>query len=309
MGLLLMFIAAAFPMEIYRFLVFIIGKGLSVDISFIIPTKRQLFLIPMTLSIIIFIYGWFEARNIGIVRVEIKTHRLPINKLRIVQITDVHLGLMSHDGRLNRILAKVKECNGDILVSTGDLLDAEVNDNSEYIELFKQINPIYGKFAVMGNHEFYVGTEQSLEFADNAGFRVLRSEVVNIAGIINIAGVDDNRAMKFAKTKNNSELDFLRMKNNGAQSAVEQFTVFLKHQPIVNDNSKELINLQLSGHTHDGQFFPYSLFTHLFYPIHCGLTKLDKELYIYLNRGSGTWGPPIRFLAQPEVTVIDIVRE
>ncbi|MBF0540173.1 MAG: metallophosphoesterase [Nitrospirae bacterium] len=304
MGLLLMFIAVAFPMDIYRFFVILIGHVTSKDLLYIIPTKRQLFLIPMSLSIIIFIYGWFEARNIILEEVEIKTNRLPANidKFRIVQITDVHLGLMSHDGRLNRILDKVKEANADILISTGDLLDAEVNNNAEYIDLFREINPKYGKFAVMGNHEFYVGYDQSVDFAEKAGFRVLRSEIVNIDGIINLAGVDDLRARKFSLGSDNSELDFLAKKDN------VEFTVFLKHQPVVNDNSKGLINLQISGHTHDGQFFPYSLLTHLFYPIPCGLTQLDDDLYIYLSRGSGTWGPPIRFLAPPEVTVIDLVK-
>lgn len=307
MGLILMFLAVAFPIDIYRFIIFVLKGVLSQDISLILPTKRQVFLIPMTMSVIIFIYGYFEARNILVENIEIKTTLLPENvqKFRIVQISDVHLGLMSHDGRLKRILTKVKEAQPDILVSTGDLLDAEVNDNSEYISQFKEINPRYGKFAVTGNHELYVGLEQSLTFTQDAGFKVLRSEIVNVDGIINIAGVDDNMLRRLTRKNDADEFEFLK-KGKGIDNKL--FTIFLKHQPIVDSGSDGLINMQLSGHTHNGQFFPYSILTRLFYPIGCGLKILGKDKYIYTSRGSGTWGPPIRFLIPPEVTVIELVR-
>jgi len=83
--------------------------------------------------------------------------------------------------------------------------------------------------------------------------------------------------------------------------------VLLKHQPVVSKASQGLFDLQLSGHTHKGQIFPFSLITKLFYRMHTGLSTLDDNAKLYVNRGSGTWGPPIRFLSPPEVTVIDIV--
>jgi len=86
-----------------------------------------------------------------------------------------------------------------------------------------------------------------------------------------------------------------------------RFTLFLKHQPIVSKESLDLFDLQLSGHTHKGQIFPFSLMTKLAYHMHTGLSELNQNTLLYVSRGSGTWGPPIRFLAPPEVTIIDLV--
>ena len=86
-----------------------------------------------------------------------------------------------------------------------------------------------------------------------------------------------------------------------------RFTLFLKHQPIVSKESLDLFDLQLSGHTHKGQIFPFSLMTKLAYRARTGLSKLNKNTLLYISRGSGTWGPPIRFLSSPEVTIIDLV--
>jgi len=86
----------------------------------------------------------------------------------------------------------------------------------------------------------------------------------------------------------------------------EKFTLFLKHQPVISSESVGMFDLQLSGHTHKGQIFPFNLITKLYYPIHTGISKLNGNALLYVSRGSGTWGPPVRFLSPPEVTIIDI---
>jgi hypothetical protein len=87
------------------------------------------------------------------------------------------------------------------------------------------------------------------------------------------------------------------------------FTLLLKHRPIISKESIGLFDLQLSGHTHKGQIFPFSLVTRLYYPIHSGLLELVNGSHLYVSRGAGTWGPPIRFLSPPEVTVIDLIKD
>jgi predicted MPP superfamily phosphohydrolase len=89
----------------------------------------------------------------------------------------------------------------------------------------------------------------------------------------------------------------------------EQFALLLKHRPVIDENAIGLFDLQLSGHTHKGQIFPFSLITMLLYPTHAGLLRLEKNAWLYVNRGSGTWGPPIRFLSPPEVTLIELVHD
>jgi len=89
----------------------------------------------------------------------------------------------------------------------------------------------------------------------------------------------------------------------------EKFTLLLKHRPLVDEDAIGLFDLQLSGHAHKGQIFPFSIITKLIYPNHAGLLKLEKNSRLYVSRGSGTWGPPIRFLSPPEVTLIELVHE
>ena len=113
-----------------------------------------------------------------------------IGKFRVVQISDVHLGLIVRERRLKKILAKVKEAEPDLLVSTGDLVDGQLNDLAEVGKMLEQVNPSLGKLAVTGNHEFYAGLPESLDFTKKTGFLILRNEAVNVNGIA-LVGVDD----------------------------------------------------------------------------------------------------------------------
>ena len=203
---------------------------------------------------------------------------------------------------MKRILEKVKLAHPDIFVSTGDLVDGQVSRMNGLSDLLSGVTARYGKFAVTGNHEFYAGFAQSKAFTEKAGFRLLRAEAVDIEGIVTVAGVDDPTARAFGLEKNISERQLLGPLPHG------RFTVLLKHRPWIDRDSAGLFDLQLSGHVHDGQIFPFTIVTWLYYPVVSGLAHVAAGSRLYVSRGSGTWGPPIRFLAPPEVTVIDLVR-
>ena len=115
---------------------------------------------------------------------------------------------------------------------------------------------------------------------------------------MNIVGVDDPTARRFGHDVSISEDEILKKFSN------EKLTVLLKHQPKIGAKSAGLFDLQLSGHTHNGQIFPFGLITSLFFPYHKGLFMVGKHSYLYVSRGTGTWGPPVRFLSPPEVTLI-----
>jgi len=166
--------------------------------------------------------------------------------------------------------------------------------------LLKEINPPMGKFAVTGNHEYYAGLEQSLKFTEDSGFKILRNEALLINNDLLIAGVDDLQIQKVNHSQNLQEDKLFHSENKG------KFVLLLKHRPFVEKNSIGLFDLQLSGHVHKGQIFPFSLLTKFYYSVHAGFKKLADSSYLYVSRGSGTWGPPIRFLSKPEVTIIDI---
>jgi predicted MPP superfamily phosphohydrolase len=130
---------------------------------------------------------------------------------------------------------------------------------------------------------------------------VLREESINVAGVINIAGVDDPTGDAFGLAQEISESKLLLGLSH------QRFTVLLKHRPVIEKDSVGHFDLQLSGHTHNGQIFPFNFVVRRFYPLITGYYNLPNDTHLYVNSGAGTWGPPIRFLSPPEITVIDLI--
>jgi len=252
------------------------------------------------LSLIFVVYGFIDAQQVRVKMLEVKTEKtLPNNgRIRIVQISDVHVGLIIRNKRLQVILDRVKEAKPDILISTGDLLDGEVDNVMPQAQQFVSITPRYGKYAILGNHEYYAGLNRSLEFTKAAGFEMLRDDVRHIAGL-SIFGTDDITGERLGVSKDKRLFEkMLAQKSN-------DFVLLLKHQPFVVDG--ENFNLQLSGHTHGGQIFPFMLVIRLFFPRNYGYYELGRNKSVYISRGAGTWGPPVRVFAPPEITVIDLI--
>ncbi len=299
-----MLVTAFIVVDLFRLAVFLLSVTLQKDLSFLIPPAGPSFKVSLMCVAVVAVYGWFEARAIRTERIVVRSPKIAADArpFRIVQISDVHLGLIVREERLKRIMEHVRKASPDLLVSTGDLVDGEMNDLDGVTDLLDGVKPRYGKFAVTGNHEFYAGLDQALAFTRRAGFRVLRGEVVTIPDAINIVGVDDPSGPGY-RSSNNGEEGLLSRAANG------RFTLFLKHRPDVAPQSTGLFDLQLSGHLHDGQIFPFRLLVRLFYPHIAGLRALPRGSALYVSRGSGTWGPPIRFLSPPEVTIIDLVPE
>jgi predicted MPP superfamily phosphohydrolase len=305
MGLLFLFFTAALVLDLYRLFIFIGQTALKSDLQSLKPSPRNLFFISLLLSVFITVYGSFEASDIRTEQLTIKTDNLPatVQRIRIAQISDVHLGLIVGEKRLKRIIDIVTAAKPDILVSTGDLIDGQADNLSGLADLLRKTPAKYGKFAITGNHEFYAGLNRSIAFTERAGFKILRGDGVNMADILNIAGVDDIAGKPYGLVREISETMIL------SELPQDRFTLFLKHRPVVEKKSAEFFDLQLSGHTHKGQIFPFNLITKLYFPKQAGLETIADHTYLYISRGTGTWGPPIRFLSPPEVTLIDVVHQ
>jgi predicted MPP superfamily phosphohydrolase len=304
MGAIFLFVSASLLTDLYRLLIYLGSTVFQTNFSFFVLSAKSAFFIPLVISLCASSYGYWEAKDIRTEHLTIGTEKLPpgVEKIRIVQISDVHLGLIVRTERLRLILDKVKEANPDLLVSTGDLVDGQINGLEGLAEMLREIKPRYGKFAVLGNHEYYAGLKQALAFKKAAGFIVLRAEGVNVDNVITLAGVDDPAGKYFNAYDASAEKTLL------TSFPRDRFIVLLKHRPLIDKDSVGLFDLQLSGHVHKGQIFPFSILTKLYYPHYAGLLNVNGS-FVYVSRGSGTWGPPIRFLARPEVTVIDIVRD
>jgi predicted MPP superfamily phosphohydrolase len=302
MGLLFLFFCASLTLDLCRLLLHVTDAATGHDLLPLFLSSRESFLIASVLAVCIAVYGYFEALHIHTERVVIESPKIPaeIGRIRLVQVSDVHLGLIVREDRLHRIIREINKAKPDLLVSTGDLVDGQINDLSGLVDELRQIKPKYGKFAVTGNHEYYAGIDQALDFTRKAGFTVLDGDTAETAGIT-IAGVDDPVGRQMGMGRPAVEHEFL-----GTLPA-SRFIIFLKHRPMVEKGSMGLFDLQLSGHIHKGQIFPFNLLTRLFYPVKTGFSRLKGNASLYVSRGTGTWGPPVRFLAPPEIAVIDLV--
>lgn len=291
------------------FLFLFVCLGLSADALMLLlprglhPTPPLFLMGTAGLAVLFTLYGMHEALEVRVERVSIPLSKIgePPGRIRIAQISDVHLGLLFREQRLQGVLDAVRAANPDLLVSTGDLVDGDTDGLFEVLEMLRVIRPPLGKFAVIGNHEVYAGLQRSLQFMTEAGFRVLRDEAVTLPECLSLAGIQDPAVGGGGDARRALEREILLGLPKDLPS------ILLKHRPSVEEGSEGLFDLQLSGHTHNGQIFPFSLLVRWVHPRIAGLYPLASGSFLYVSRGSGTWGPPIRILSPPEVTVIDLV--
>jgi len=267
----------------------------------IIPAKPA-YLIILVLISAATVWGFFEARDLRTERVTIKTGLLPpgTKAIKVAQISDVHLGIIEGQWRIDQIASILFDEKPDLILCTGDLMDGAIPHLNHMSAYFAAINPPLGKFAVTGNHEFYAGLHESLAFIKDAGFTVLRGETV-ITGPLRVAGVDFPAERQTGQTTYTNEKTTLDIDDDKGL-----FTILLKHNPEAEESSVGRFQLQLSGHTHKGQIFPFNYPVRLRYRYIAGRYDLGKGSTIYTSRGTGTWGPPLRLLSPPEVTIITI---
>ena len=290
MGYLFLFVCIGLLFDLGHAFATLLGLSWPLD-------QTSAFRIVALLALAMVGYGAVEARQIRIKEVQITTPKLASGRITIAQISDLHLGIVLGDGLLDRVIAKLREIKPDIVVATGDIVDRQGDSLAALAPRFQSYAPPLGAYAVTGNHEYYAGLESSLRFLRNAGFTVLRGDSVKVGGII-LAGVDDPSAAASGRQAG------LPASKALASATADDFVVLLKHQPVVDGDTP--FDLQLSGHVHGGQIFPFVYLTWLSYRVHAGLTELADGRQLYVSRGAGTWGPPIRLLAPPEITLITI---
>jgi len=258
-------------------------------------------------GIILLLIPWsiYESSRVRLERITIRTPRLAAGSkpITVAQVSDLHLGLLGARWRLENALRLVDEARPDVLVSTGDLLDTSGPSVDPLARRLAEVKAPLGKFAVLGNHETYAGLEDSLSFHRRAGFRLLRAERELVGERVWICGVDDPAQ---ARGGGGAHLDEDRALPPPER---EKFVILLKHQPRARAGSLGRFDLQLSGHTHGGQVFPFVLVIRIFHRYVSGLHELEGGARLYVSRGTGTWGPPLRFLAPPEVTLVTIEPE
>ena len=243
-------------------------------------------------------YGMWESSQVLTRRIIIHTKKLStkVGSLKIAFISDLHLSLMTDVHWLDGVIDRITNEAPDVVISAGDFLDGRLPDIEALSARLHKIPAPMGKYAVIGNHEYYAGLDLSLECHHSAGFKLLRGEGLSLDGCINLAGMDDAR-----KPSGPAEAAML------SKLSQDLFTIFIRHRPLVPDETLGLFDLQLSGHTHGGQITPFGMLVRLQFPYLAGGYQLEKGSSIYVSRGTGTWGPPMRVAAPPEVAIIELV--
>jgi len=243
------------------------------------------------------LYGMINAASLRVKRISVKLPGLPESwKGRVAAlVTDTHLGHVRGYAFISRIVAMLRQVRADIVFISGDLFDGTKADLNRLAAPWKQLSPRFGSYFVTGNHEEFSDSAKYLEAIRGSGVRVLQNEKVNVDGL-QIVGVpygDAGNAERLRSVLEAAELD------RGSAS------VLLAHVPHrLRIAEQEGISLQLSGHTHGGQIFPFTWFTsRVFGEQTYGLTQ-HGDLTVYTSSGAGTWGPPMRVGTQPEIVLI-----
>ncbi|HBA72915.1 MAG: hypothetical protein A2X85_10550 [Geobacteraceae bacterium GWF2_54_21] len=308
MGFLFLLVTALLPMETICAVNLLAKRSYSFAAEGFLSAAST-FRLALLIALVASIYAIFEANWIRSEHVTISTGKLPagVSRIRVVQVSDIHLGLLLREIRLARIIKTIREARPDILVSTGDLVDGRLSREEilphqrTLAAMLSAVPAPAGKFAVVGNHEVFAGLRQAIVFTRSAGFTVLRGQSVALPSGITITGIDDPVVSRVERSGQRSEKALLEALPAGS------FRLLLKHRPLIPPGSDGRFDLQLSGHVHKGQLFPFNFLVKLTHPFPCGTSTTAAGSQLHVSRGTGTWGPPMRLFAPPEVTVIDII--
>jgi hypothetical protein len=238
------------------------------------------------------------------VKVPLRRLSPSMSGFRIAQLTDLHIGPTLGKGWLSEVVKHTNAANPDLIVITGDLVDGSVEALRAETAPLADLKAKHGVFFVTGNHEYYSGADEWIAELTRLGIKVLRNEHVAIGGPdgFDLAGVDDWSSKRFG----NGHGPDLEKALAGRDPSRE--LVLLAHQPKqIHEAAAKGVGLQLSGHTHGGQIFPWGLFVRLDQPFVQGLDRLDDTM-IYVSRGTGFWGPPMRVGAPSEISLLELTR-
>ncbi len=254
-------------------------------------------------------YGFLEARGRpDVVEISVPIRSLPddLEGFRIVQITDIHVGPTIKHDYVQTIVEQTNSLAPDIIAFTGDLADGSVSYLKNDVSPLADLSARYGCYFVTGNHEYYSGVDAWVQEVDRLGLTVLMNEhrvLKHGTGRILLAGITDYRAEQF----NRSHASNPEAALSGAPPC--HLKILMAHQPrSIYAAAQSGFDLQISGHTHGGQFFPWNFFVTALRQPYVGDLHKYENTWIYVSRGTGYWGPPLRLGAQSEITLIKLTR-
>lgn len=265
-------------------------------------TKATVGAIVVLTVIGLLVVGHRNARNIRIktLKIQIPKNSRPIKALNIVAVSDIHLGTIIGKGRLAKIVEMVNALDPDLVLLPGDVVDEDVGPviRQNLGETLRSIRARYGVFAITGNHEYIGGVEEAYSYLTGHGITVLRDSVAQIADSLFIVGREDRSRKNFAGSSRKSLDEIMEHVDRSWP------VILMDHQPLrLSEAAEQGVDLQLSGHTHHGQLWPFSFITRKMYEVSWGY-KRKGDTHYYVSCGVGTWGPPVRIGCTSEIVNI-----
>lgn len=293
------FALAALLIDILRLFNYIIPFFPSFITNNIARTKEVIAIGLCSVVVGALVVGYFNARNprIRTLQLHIPKEADSLKRLDIAVASDIHLGTIIGNGRLNDIVDKINGIHADLVLFPGDIVDEDLAPviKQNLGETLRTIKAKYGVFAITGNHEYIGGVEEACKYLTDHGIRILRDEVVTVNGGISLVGREDRSISQFSGKKRKPLAELMANVNKRYP------IILLDHQPIgLREAVDQGADLQLSGHTHHGQIWPFGWITEAIYEVSWGYLK-KGETHIYVSSGVGTWGPPVRLGNTPEI--------
>ncbi|MEA3371480.1 MAG: metallophosphoesterase [Campylobacterota bacterium] len=242
----------------------------------------------------------YEAKFVKLEKIDVTLKGLK-KEYKIAQLSDIHIGGLIDAAFIKDIVERVNALKPDLVVITGDLVDIDVAKAEAPLSELQKLDSVFGSYFIVGNHEYFHGIEKIINRVNSLGIKVLENENLyigkegegfNLAGVYDVFGYrakhhlpDIHKALKDKK---------------------DAPTVLLAHQPRYIEEVGSGVDLVLSGHTHGGQLYPFKFLVKLQQPYVSGLHQHSENLQIYVNKGTGFWGPPMRLGATSEITLITL---
>jgi predicted MPP superfamily phosphohydrolase len=266
--------------------------------------RKWSFISVLFLSSLLIIGGFINAL-IPVTReynIKINKSAGEIKTLRIAAVSDIHLGSIIRKRSIKKLSAILKDLKPDMVLLLGDIVDGEIGPvlRGDLLQYFTSPKSIDGLFAITGNHEFIGGADKTIPYIESKGIRVLKDEVVTLEGGIQLIGRIDRDSFRFYRKERLSLGELIK------QADTAKPVILLDHQPFhLNETAKYGIDLQLSGHTHNGQMWPLNYVTSMIYELSYGYLK-KKNTHFIVSSGYGLWGPRVRSGSRSEILIINI---